>query len=66
MEKLERLIQIINMNQLNLEQEFLLKIYENKIQKLTKIQAQKYLKKILKIMMIKDNIIKYYIKNSII
>ena len=54
------------MNQLNLEQEFLLKIYENKIKKLTKIQAQKYLKKILKTMMIKDNIIKYYIKNSII
>lgn len=54
------------MNPLNLEQEFLIKIYENKINKLTKIQAQKYLKKILRKMMIKDNIIKYYVKNSII
>lgn len=54
------------MSQLTLEQEFLLKIYENKIDKLNKMQAQKYLKKVLKKMMIKDNIIKYYVKNSII
>nr|YP_009326745.1 phycobilisome degradation protein [Membranoptera platyphylla]AMJ17002.1 phycobilisome degradation protein [Membranoptera platyphylla] len=54
-----------NINQLKLEQEFQLTIYKQKIYKLNQQTVKKYLKKILKRMMIKDNIIKYYIKNSI-
>ena len=55
-----------NINKLTLEQEFYLANYKNKIQNLNEKNIKKYLKKILKQMMIKDNIIKYYIKNSII
>lgn len=54
-----------NTNKLTLEQEFQLTIYTQKIYKLNQKTAKKYLKKILKQMMIKDNVIKYYIKNSI-
>nr|YP_009399068.1 phycobilisome degradation protein [Taenioma perpusillum]ARW68465.1 phycobilisome degradation protein [Taenioma perpusillum] len=53
-------------NILKLEQEFLFTIYRKKIYKLNDKQTKTYLKKILKKMMIKDNIIKYYIKKSII
>jgi len=55
-----------NINKLTLEQEFYLAIYKKKINKLNNRDIKKYLKKILKQMMIKDNIIKFYIKNSII
>lgn len=54
-----------NFNKLTLEQEFKLAIYENKISQLNSKSTKKYLIKILKQMMIKDNIIKYYIKHSI-
>nr|YP_009332747.1 phycobilisome degradation protein [Membranoptera weeksiae]YP_009332965.1 phycobilisome degradation protein [Membranoptera tenuis]AHZ94759.1 phycobilisome degradation protein [Membranoptera weeksiae]AKL79221.1 phycobilisome degradation protein [Membranoptera tenuis] len=54
-----------NINKLKLEQEFQLTIYKQKIYKLNQKTAKQYLKNILKQMMIKDNIIKYYIKNSI-
>lgn len=54
-----------NFSKLTLEQEFKLAIYENKIYQLNSENTKKYLVKILKQMMIKDNIIKYYIKNSI-
>nr|YP_009391202.1 phycobilisome degradation protein [Dipterocladia arabiensis]ARW59346.1 phycobilisome degradation protein [Dipterocladia arabiensis] len=54
-----------NINKLTLEQEFKLTIYKTKIFMLNKQSAQKYLKQILKQMMIKDNVIKFYIKNSI-
>nr|QCI04611.1 gbilisome degradation protein [Apoglossum ruscifolium] len=55
-----------NLNKLTLEQEFKLIIYRQKLSKLNNQQAKTYLKKILKEMMIKDNVIKFYIKNSII
>lgn len=54
-----------NINKLTLEQEFFFAIYKKKIYKLNNKSIKKYVKKILKQMMIKDNIIKYYIKNSI-
>jgi len=54
-----------NINKLTLEQEFYLAIYKKKIYKLNNNNIKKYIKKILKQMMIKDNMIKYYIKNSI-
>lgn len=52
-----------NINKLNLEQEFKLTIYKNKIIKLNEKRTKYYLKKILRIIIIKDNIIKYYTKN---
>nr|YP_009396979.1 phycobilisome degradation protein [Spyridia filamentosa]ARW66165.1 phycobilisome degradation protein [Spyridia filamentosa] len=54
-----------NDNKLSLEQEFRLAIYKKKIEKLNEIEAKQNLAIILKQMMIKDNIIKYFIKNSI-
>nr|YP_009392222.1 phycobilisome degradation protein [Osmundaria fimbriata]ARW60784.1 phycobilisome degradation protein [Osmundaria fimbriata] len=54
-----------NSNKLTLEQEFKLAAYENKINDLQRKNINKYLMIILKKMMIKDNIIKYCIKNSI-
>ncbi|CCP38212.1 phycobilisome degradation protein (plastid) [Chondrus crispus] len=54
-----------NGNQLTLEQEFKLAIYIKKINKLDNNNTKKHLMIILKQMMIKDNIIKYFIKNSI-
>nr|YP_009394301.1 phycobilisome degradation protein [Leptosiphonia brodiei]ARW62863.1 phycobilisome degradation protein [Leptosiphonia brodiei] len=53
------------MNELNLEQEFKIILYSKRIQNFNKNQAKKYLIQILKKMMIKDNIIKYFVKNSI-
>nr|YP_009398864.1 phycobilisome degradation protein [Cliftonaea pectinata]ARW68166.1 phycobilisome degradation protein [Cliftonaea pectinata] len=55
-----------SINKLTLEQEFKLAIYTNKITQLNNKKLKIYLSQILKQMMIKDNIIKYYIKNSII
>nr|YP_009393060.1 phycobilisome degradation protein [Bostrychia moritziana]ARW61622.1 phycobilisome degradation protein [Bostrychia moritziana] len=54
-----------NLDKLTMEQEFKLAVYENKINQLDKKNTKKYLINILKQMMIKDNIIKFYIKNSI-
>nr|YP_009295821.1 phycobilisome degradation protein [Schimmelmannia schousboei]AOM64756.1 phycobilisome degradation protein [Schimmelmannia schousboei] len=53
-----------NANKLTLEQEFKLAIYKQKIYKLNDINIKKHLIATLKQMMIKDNIIKYFIKNS--
>ena len=53
-----------NANKLNLEQEFKIALYENKINELNDKNTKKYLVKILQKMMIKDNIINYCIKNS--
>lgn len=55
-----------NTNQLTLEQEFKLAIYTQKIYRLNRINSKKHLVAILKQMMIKDNIIKHFIKNSIL
>jgi len=51
-------------NQLSLEQEFELVLYRQKIEPLDLHQAQNLLVETLKIMMLKDNIIKYVVKNS--
>nr|YP_010726612.1 phycobilisome degradation protein [Hypnea edeniana]WCH54695.1 phycobilisome degradation protein [Hypnea edeniana]WDY85087.1 phycobilisome degradation protein [Hypnea edeniana] len=53
-----------NINNLTLEQEFKLAIYKQKIYKLNDKNVKKHLIVILQQMMIKDNIIKYFIKNS--
>nr|YP_009399675.1 phycobilisome degradation protein [Digenea simplex]ARW69494.1 phycobilisome degradation protein [Digenea simplex] len=52
-------------NRLTLEQEFKLALYENKINELNYKITKKYLIEVLKVMMIKDNIIKYCIRTSI-
>nr|QCI07732.1 gbilisome degradation protein [Nitophyllum punctatum] len=51
-------------NKLTLEQEFILIIYTSKIKKMNNCSKKKYLKKLLNDIIIKDNIIKYYLKNS--
>lgn len=51
-------------NRLTLEQEFKLAIYKQKIYKLNDKNIKQHLILCLKQMMIKDNIIKYFIKNS--
>lgn len=51
-------------NKLTLEQEFILIIYTSKIKAMNNYNKKKYLKKLLNDMIIKDNIIKYYLKNS--
>nr|YP_009395547.1 phycobilisome degradation protein [Vertebrata isogona]ARW64643.1 phycobilisome degradation protein [Vertebrata isogona] len=53
------------MNELNLEQKFKIAMYITKIQSFSQKKTKKYLMKILKEMMIKDNLIKYFIKKSI-
>uniref|UniRef100_A0AAU7YPN1 Uncharacterized protein ycf18 n=1 Tax=Gracilaria hainanensis TaxID=2871843 RepID=A0AAU7YPN1_9FLOR len=52
-------------NPLTLEQEFKLTIYSQKVYKLSDKQIRKHLLLTLKQMIIKDNIIKYFIKNSL-
>lgn len=51
-------------DELSLEQEFKLARYKKQLNKLTSNQSKKYLIAVLKQMMIKDNIIKYFIQNS--
>lgn len=53
-----------NVNKLTLEQEFKLAIYKQKIYKLNDHNIKQHLILSLKQMMIKDNTIKYFIKNS--
>nr|YP_009391816.1 phycobilisome degradation protein [Acrosorium ciliolatum]ARW59960.1 phycobilisome degradation protein [Acrosorium ciliolatum] len=55
-----------NVNKLTIEQEFKLAIYKQKILKLNNKNSKKYLIETLRQMMIKDNLIKYYIKNYIL
>lgn len=50
-------------NELNLEQEFKLATYKKQLNKFNRKQSKKYLIATLKQMMIKDNIIKYFIQN---
>nr|YP_010851581.1 Phycobilisome degradation protein [Echinothamnion hystrix]WGH14658.1 Phycobilisome degradation protein [Echinothamnion hystrix] len=54
-----------SINRLTLEQEFKIALYINKINTLDNKNTKKYLINVLKKMMIKDNVIKYCIKNSI-
>nr|YP_009296616.1 phycobilisome degradation protein [Apophlaea sinclairii]AOM65756.1 phycobilisome degradation protein [Apophlaea sinclairii] len=51
-------------NKFTLEQEFKLFVYKKKINQLTHLQAREYLIRILSKMLVKDNIIKYCIRNS--
>lgn len=51
-------------NQLSLEQEFELILYKQKIEPLNLEQSRNLLSEILKTMLLKDNIVKYVIKNS--
>lgn len=50
-------------NELSLEQEFRLANYKKQLIKLTSKQSKKYLIITLKKMMIKDNIIKYFLQD---
>nr|YP_010198747.1 phycobilisome degradation protein [Gracilaria tikvahiae]UAD87980.1 phycobilisome degradation protein [Gracilaria tikvahiae]UAD88183.1 phycobilisome degradation protein [Gracilaria tikvahiae] len=52
-------------NPLTLEQEFKLTIYRKKVYKLSDKQIRHHLILTLKQMIIKDNIIKFFIKNSL-
>nr|YP_009511010.1 phycobilisome degradation protein [Hydropuntia rangiferina]AXI96683.1 phycobilisome degradation protein [Hydropuntia rangiferina]UAD87366.1 phycobilisome degradation protein [Hydropuntia rangiferina] len=52
-------------NQLTLEQEFQLAIYRQKVYKLNDKKIKKHLLLTLRQMIIKDNMIKYFIKNSL-
>lgn len=52
-------------NQLTLEQEFQLILYKKKINSLNNTNIKQYLIATLKQMMIKDNVIKFFIKNNI-
>nr|YP_010850393.1 Phycobilisome degradation protein [Lophurella caespitosa]WGH13273.1 Phycobilisome degradation protein [Lophurella caespitosa] len=54
-----------SINRLTLEQEFKIALYINKIKILDNKNTKKYLINVLRKMMIKDNIIKYCIKNTI-
>nr|YP_010850789.1 Phycobilisome degradation protein [Lophurella mutabilis]WGH13669.1 Phycobilisome degradation protein [Lophurella mutabilis] len=54
-----------SINKLTLEQEFRIALYINKINILDNQNTKRYLMNVLKKMMIKDNIIKYCIKNTI-
>jgi hypothetical protein len=49
-------------NNLSLEQQFQLILYQKKIGLLTKLKSKRYLEIILRYMLIKDNIIKFLIK----
>nr|YP_009244296.1 phycobilisome degradation protein [Gelidium vagum]AMK96538.1 phycobilisome degradation protein [Gelidium vagum] len=54
-----------NYNKLTLEQEFKLALYKQKLQKLHSKDIKQHLLATLKQMMIKDNLIKFFVKNSI-
>nr|YP_009297775.1 phycobilisome degradation protein [Kumanoa americana]AOM67509.1 phycobilisome degradation protein [Kumanoa americana] len=51
-------------NNLTLEQQFQLILYKRKINNLSSTKSKQYLKLILRYMLIKDNIIKFLIKNK--
>lgn len=51
-------------DELSLEQEFKLARYKKELKKLNSSKSKQYLMATLKQMMIKDNIIKYFIQNS--
>ena len=51
-------------DKLSLEQEFKLARYRKYLYRLDSNESKKYLTAILKKMMIKDNVIKYFIQNS--
>lgn len=62
--RLCKLLTMNRSNELSLEQEFRLANYKKQLIKLDSSESKSYLIASLKQMMIKDNIIKYFIKNS--
>ena len=54
-----------NANKLTLEQKFKLTTYKQKIELIRNKYLKTHLIELLKLMMIKDNLIKYFIKNEI-
>jgi uncharacterized protein YaaW (UPF0174 family) len=50
---------------LSMEQQFNLKVYEDQIQIMSKEQAQEALLEIMRQIMIKDNVIRHLMKNSL-
>lgn len=48
--------------ELNLEQKFNLKLYEEQIKDLSKEESQKFLLEVLRQLMVKDNMIKHLLK----
>ncbi len=54
-----------NVNKLTLEQEFKLTTYKKKIELIKHKYLKQHLIELLKLMMIKDNLIKYFIRNEI-
>jgi hypothetical protein len=51
-------------NNLSLEQQFQLTLYRKRLSLLTKPRSKQYLEIVLRYMLIKDNIIKFLIKNK--
>ncbi|MCS6959425.1 MAG: NblA/ycf18 family protein [Pseudanabaenaceae cyanobacterium SKYGB_i_bin29] len=51
--------------ELTLEQEFNLKVYEEQVKKLTLEQSQEFVLELLRQLMIKDNVIKHLLKQTI-
>lgn len=49
---------------LTLEQQFQLRMYQDQVFSLSQEQAQEFLVEILRQMMVKDNLLKHFIKNA--
>lgn len=62
---LYRIVKMTKSNKLSLEQEFKLTIYKQKLNKLEEVNLYNHVINLLKLMMIKDNLIRYFIKNKI-
>ena len=59
------IVKMTKSNKLSLEQEFKLTIYKQKLNKLEEVDLYNHVINLLKLMMIKDNLIRYFIKNKI-
>ena len=59
------IVKMTKSNKLSLEQEFKLTIYKQKLNKLEEVNLYNHVINLLKLMMIKDNLIRYFIKNKI-
>ena len=59
------IVKMTKSNKLSLEQEFKLTLYKQKLNKLEEDNLYNHVINLLKLMMIKDNLIRYFIKNKI-
>jgi hypothetical protein len=50
--------------ELSLEQKFNLKLYEEQIKELSQEESQKFLLEVLRQLMVKDNMLKHFMKQS--